>query len=394
MKKAVLLCTLSAILGGLAAVGWHGLPGLNMRTNAQEASPWQEQAEPNAARVAAGPNQSPVAPTQDDSLTAEEQVNIYVYQRGSRGVVNINTKGVSGNMFLTYESKGEGSGSVIDKQGHILTNFHVVEGAKEIHVTLFDGHTYPAKFIGGDLVSDVALLKIDAPAESLFPVVFGSSSNLLVGQRVFAIGNPFGLERTLSTGIISSLDRTLPGRRNGRQMKSMIQVDAAINPGNSGGPLLDSHGRMIGMTMAILSKSGGSEGVGFAVPVNTITRVLPQLMQTGHVQRADAGIGKVFQTDRGLLIASMAPNGPAQQAGLQGPRLENKEQRQGPFTSITQTVNWAAADLIVAVDGKPVKTADDFLNAVEAKQPGQQIVITVIRSGQQIEVPLTLGAGG
>ena len=173
-------------------------------------------------------------------------------------------------MFLAFESQGEGSGSIIDREGHVLTNFHVVEGANKVDVTLFDGNTYKAQLVGGDPSSDVAILKIDAPPESLFPVTFGSSSNLLVGQRVFAIGNPFGLERTLSTGIISSLDRSLPGRRGPRPMKSIIQIDAAINPGSSGGPLLDSHGRMIGMNTAIASKTGESVGVGFAIPVNTI----------------------------------------------------------------------------------------------------------------------------
>jgi S1-C subfamily serine protease len=394
MKKAVFLCALSAILGGLVAVEWHISPLANTQSVAQEASAWGVQAPPDGPQPAAPGAAAPAGPAAANSLTPEEQINVFVYQQASRGVVNINTKAVSGNIFLSYESKGEGSGSVIDRQGHILTNFHVVEGARDIHVTLFDGNTYVARLVGGDLVSDVAILKIDAPPESLFPIPFGSSSNLLVGQRVFAIGNPFGFERTLSTGIVSCLDRTLPPRRGVRPMKSIIQIDAAINPGNSGGPLLDTRARMIGMTMAIATKSGGSEGVGFAIPVNTIARIVAQLIQNGHVQRADTGIAKVYQTERGLLIVSMVPGGPAQQAGLQGPRIEKKEQRQGPFVSVTQTVNWATADMIVAVDGKPVKSADDFLTAVEAKLPGQQVVITIIRSGQQIDVPLVLGSGG
>ena len=188
---------------------------------------------------------------------------------------------------------------MIDRDGHVLTNFHVVEGAREIRVTLFDGQTYDAKLVGGDPDTDVAVLKIDAPAESLFPVAFGSSTNLLVGQRVFAIGNPFGLERTLTTGIISSLNRSLPGRHGRRSLRSIIQIDAAINPGNSGGPLLDSHGRMIGMNTAIASKTGESAGVGFAIPINTIARVVPQLIQNGRVRRPDSGIARVYQTDRG-----------------------------------------------------------------------------------------------
>jgi S1-C subfamily serine protease len=309
-------------------------------------------------------------------------------------VVNINTKGIPGDRFLLFEivSDGEGSGMVIDQAGHVLTNFHVVEGAREIHVTLFDGQTYDAHLVGRDLNTDVAVLKIDAPAGALFPVVFGNSANLLVGQRVFAIGNPFGLERTLTTGIISSLDRSLPGRRGRRDLKSIIQIDAAINPGNSGGPLLDSHGRMIGMNTAIASKTGESAGVGFAIPINTIARVVPQLIQNGRVRRPDSGIARVLQTDRGLLIATLVPGGAAERAGLQGPRIKREQRRQGPFTTEYQTVDRAAADLIVAVDNRPIKTADDFLDAIEVKQPGEVVTVTVIRGGQQRQVPLRLEA--
>jgi S1-C subfamily serine protease len=393
MKRAVLLCVLSAILGGVAAFSLHGSPG-QTDSVAQQASPWQQPGTPNAQQPAPPAADTPAAAAALDALLPEERVNVMVYQQVNRSVVNIDTKGVSGNLFLTVESQGEGSGSIIDREGHILTNFHVVEGANKINVTLFNGNSYNAKLVGGDPDTDVAVLKIDAPADVLFPLTFGSSTNLLVGQKVFAIGNPFGFERTLSTGIISSLDRSLPSRRGRRTMKSIIQIDAAINPGNSGGPLLDSHGRMIGMNTAIASKTGESVGVGFAIPVNTIVRIVPQLIQNGGVRRSDAGIAKVVQTDRGLLIASMAPNGPAQRAGLQGPRIEKKEQRQGPFISTYQTVNWGAADLIVAVDGQPIKNADDFLTAIESKQPGQQVTITVIRGGQQLDVPLTLGTGG
>ncbi len=389
MRKAVLLCVLSAVVGGLAAFGLHSPPLTDSQSVAQDATPWSPPAAVAMPQPAAGGS------SQLDSLTPDERVNVFVYQQVNRSVVNINTKEVSGNFLLTYESQGEGSGSVIDRQGHILTNFHVVESAKNIDVTLFDGSSYVANLVGGDAETDVAVLKIKAPPEKLFPVAFGSSSNLLVGQRVFAIGNPFGFERTMSTGIISSLDRTLPSRHGPMPLKSIIQVDAALNPGSSGGPLLDSHARLIGMSTAIASsKADQSAGVGFAIPVNTIARVVPQLIQTGRVQRPDAGIVKALQTDRGLLVVVMAPDGPAQRAGLRGPRIEEREQRQGPFVTRYRTVNWAAADLIVAVDGQPVRTAEDFLNVVEAKQPGQQVVITVIRAGQKLDVPLTLGSGG
>jgi S1-C subfamily serine protease len=213
------------------------------------------------------------------NFTPEEQTNITVYETVNRSVVNINTKATvaTGLLLIEMPSEGAGSGIVLDKQGHLLTNFHVVEGAKEIQVLLYDGSSHPA--------TDVAVIKVDAPAELLQPVTFGTSNDLRVGQRVFAIGNPFGLERTLTTGIISSLNRSLP-TRTGRTIKSIIQTDAAINPGNSGGPLLDSTARLIGMNTAIASRTGQSAGVGFALPGGTLARIVPQLIQRGHLRRS------------------------------------------------------------------------------------------------------------
>ncbi|MBN1395831.1 MAG: trypsin-like peptidase domain-containing protein [Pirellulales bacterium] len=380
MRKAIGLCLLSAVLGAIAAHHWQLAPLMGSPPPAGDAA-WPQQS-------AAVPNAAP-API---PLTPDERINVFVYQQMNRSVVNINTRGLSGDKFLMFEivAEGEGSGTVIDREGHVLTNYHVVEGAREIRVTLYDGKTYEARLIGGDPDTDVAVLKIDAPADSLFPVVFGSSTDLLVGQRVFAIGNPFGLERTLAIGIISSLNRSLPGRHGRRSLRSIIQIDAAINPGNSGGPLLDSRAKMIGMNTAIASKTGESAGVAFAIPVNTIARVVPQLIQHGRVRRPDSGIARVFQTDHGLLILTLVPGGPAERAGLQGPRIETRQRRQGPFITEQKTVNLAAADMIVAVDGRPTKTADEFLEAVEAKQPGEQVVITVIRNGRQLNVSLQL----
>ncbi|MBU4272917.1 MAG: trypsin-like peptidase domain-containing protein [Planctomycetes bacterium] len=390
MRRAIVLCLLSAVLGGLAAYGWQHTPLLGSPSSAEDATTWPRPAAPQAGTANAAPNNAP-AP---NLLTPDERVNVYVYQQMNRSVVNINTRGLSGDKFLMFEivAEGEGSGTVIDRAGHVLTNYHVVEGAREIRVTLYDGKAYDARLVGGDPNTDVAVLKIDAPAETLFPVTFGSSTDLLVGQRVFAIGNPFGLERTLTIGIISSLNRSLPGRHGRRSLRSIIQIDAAINPGNSGGPLLDSRAGMIGMNTAIASRTGESAGVGFAIPVNTIARVVPQLIQHGRVRRADSGIARVFQTDRGLLILTLVPGGPAERAGLHGPRIETRQKRQGPFVTEQKTVNLAAADMIVAVDGRPTKTADEFLETVEAKQPGDQIVITVIRNGRQQQVPLRLDA--
>ncbi|MEN6458675.1 MAG: trypsin-like peptidase domain-containing protein [Thermoguttaceae bacterium] len=382
MKKLLFLCVLSALFGGIAAIVWRG-PLLG-RTSAQDTpAPWPAQT---------APAEPPAATPGIEALTPDEQVNVFVYQQANRSVVNINTKGLSGDRFLVFElhSEGEGSGMVIDRQGHVLTNFHVVDGAQEIHVTLFDGKTYDAKLVGGDPDTDVAILRIEAPADSLFPVTFGNSTNLLVGQRAFAIGNPFGLERTLTTGIVSSLNRSLPSKRGRRNLKSIIQIDAAINPGNSGGPLLDSHAKMIGMNTAIASTTGASTGVGFAIPVNTIARVVPQLIQNGRVSRPETGIARVYQTEQGLLVLTLVPGGPAERAGLQGPRVEKHEKRQGPFVTTYQTVNVASADMIVGVDGRPIKTADDFLDAIESKRPGDTAVINVVRAGQQRNVSLRL----
>jgi S1-C subfamily serine protease len=338
------------------------------------------------------------APTREpqgfEPLSGEERTNVWVYETTNRSAVNINTRTVQTDYFFMRElsSEGEGSGTVIDRQGHVLTNFHVVDGAREIQVTLYDGKTYDARLVGVDPDTDVAVLRIEAPSESLHPVAFGDSTRLRVGQRVFAIGNPFGLERTLTTGVVSSLNRSLPGRQGRRSLKSLIQIDAAINPGNSGGPLLDSRARMIGMNTAIASKTGESAGVGFAIPVNTIARIVPQLIRDGRVIRPDIGIARVYETDQGLLIAKLSPNGAAERAGLQGPKVVRERRRQGPFVYERQTIDRSAADLIVAVDGKPVKTADDFLDLIESKQPGDTVVVTVVRNGQKTQVPVQLDA--
>jgi S1-C subfamily serine protease len=245
--------------------------------------------------------------------------------------------------------------------------------------------------VGVDPDTDVAVLKVDAPPDLLQPVVFGSSADLKVGQRVFAIGNPFGLERTLTTGIISSLNRSLP-TRTGRTIKSIIQTDAAINPGNSGGPLLDSGSRLIGVNTAIASRTGQSSGVGFAIPVGTLARIVPQLIQRGKVIRPDAGIARVYQSDAGLVVATLTPGGPAEQAGIRGFKVVRERRRQGPFMVETERVDRTGADLIVAVAGQAVRNADDFLSAVESKNPGDQVLITVEREGHRLDVPLILDA--
>lgn len=325
-------------------------------------------------------------------FTPEERVNVAVYEKCNRHVVHITTKSARAELiFLEVPTEGTGSGSVLDKNGHILTNYHVVEGANEIKVTLFDGETYPAQLIGHDAPNDIAVLKIAAPVDSLIPVEFGDSSRLKVGQLIFAIGNPFGLERTMTTGIISSLNRSLPSK-SGRTMKSIIQIDAALNRGNSGGPLLDSRGRLIGMNTAIASTTGENTGVGFAIPSDTIGRVVTQLITSGKVVRPETGITRVYQTEQGLVIATMQPGGPAERAGLKGFRIVREQKRRGPFTYEERAIDRTQADMIVAVDGEKVVTADEFLGRIERRLPGEQATLTIVRGDRKLDVAITLSA--
>jgi S1-C subfamily serine protease len=274
---------------------------------------------------------------------------------------------------------------VLDKEGHILTNFHVIQDASRAIVTMYDGKSYPATLVGADPVNDVAVIDIDAPAENLVPVSFGDSGRLKVGMRVFAIGNPFGLERTLTTGIVSSLNRSLRIRH--RTISSIIQTDAAINPGSSGGPLLDTRGRLIGMNTAIASSVGQSAGVGFAIPASLIERIVPQLITNGRVVRGDIGISRVYETDEGLLIEKLVPGGPAERAGLRGPQIIRRQD--GFF--LLQKIDRSAADIIVAVNGKKTPTAEEFLTIVERHKPGETVELTILRQGRTAQVKVQLG---
>ena len=325
--------------------------------------------------------------------TTEEAVHVAVYEAVNRGVVNISTRAVRPEAFLLVaEIEGNGSGSIIDQQGHVLTNYHVIEGARDINVTLFNGESFPAELVGQDPDNDIAVLKISAPVELLFPITWGDSSNLRVGQHIIAIGNPFGLERTMSTGIISSLNRQITSKTR-RSIRSIIQIDAALNQGNSGGPLVNSRGELIGMNTAIATRSGDNAGIGFAIPVNTMSRVVPQLIATGRVARPTIGILQVFETERGLLIVNMTPNGPAEKAGLQGSRAERRKVRRGFGVFEQETVDHSQADLIISIDGQKVKQADDLLSVIETKKAGDTVSLTVIRDGKSLQVPVTLGSG-
>ncbi len=388
MRIAV-ACLVSAIVGGIVS-------GIVVSISEPTAIVAQERRGPGFPLLPILPD-APKAPVvrnlnkewlRSTSLTPEEQVNVFVYENVNRSVVNITTRNVKvDNFFLrVVPEEGTGSGVVIDQAGHIVTNYHVIENVREVSVTLFNGESYDATFVGADPINDIAVIRIEAPVEFLKPVRMGDSTPLKVGMNVYAIGNPFGLERTLTTGIISSLNRSLQIHRD-RTIKSIIQIDAAVNPGNSGGPLLDSHGRLIGINTAIYSKTGQSSGVGFAIPVNLIKRVVPQLIQHGRVERAEIGISRVYETEKGLLIAKLSPGGAAEAAGLKGPQV--MRQRRGPF--IIERMDRSAADLIVALDGKPITSAEDFRDEIEAHKPGDTVVLTIIRAGKELRIPVTLG---
>jgi len=325
------------------------------------------------------------------ALSSDEAENIKIYEEIGSGVVNITTTIVSYDFFHNpVPEQGAGSGSIIDKKGHILTNFHVVENAKKLEVTLFDGSKLEAVLVGADPSNDIAVIKIEAPSDKLKPIPFGNSAALKVGQKVLAIGNPFGLERTLTVGIISSLGRTLRAV-NGRLIRGIIQTDAAVNPGNSGGPLLDSSGKMIGMTSAIFSPVGANVGLGFAVPVNTAKKVVPQLIEKGYISRPWIGItGQDINAElaellklssSGVLVAKVEKGSPAAKAGIKG------------GSSIVMIGNLqivVGGDMIVTIGGKAIKDMDNLIEEIESKGIGQSIELGIIRDKKQKTIKVNL----
>jgi S1-C subfamily serine protease len=378
--RYVVVATAAAVLTWAAGqVYSRRIPGL---APAAEAAP---QIKPAGNASPATPPTPLQAPGNQDALeiSPDEQVNIQVYQRANRSVVNITTHGVQEDDFFLFSTprEGSGSGSVLDKQGHILTNYHVIEDARQVQATLFDGETHPARLVGSDPNNDLAVLKIEAPAEKLFPLSWGDSGKLLVGLRVYAIGNPFGLERTLTTGIVSSLNRSLRSENN-RLIRGIIQTDAAINPGNSGGPLLNRRGELVGITAAIVGRAKQSSGVGLAIPSNTAHRIVDELIRYGRVIRPDCGVFSVYEAEQGLLIARLVREGPAERAGLRGPQVVSYERGGYLFRGVDRS----KADLIVAIDGRPVKTLDDLLSYVESKKVGERVLFTVVREGKKLDV--------
>jgi S1-C subfamily serine protease len=326
-------------------------------------------------------------PITDPSLATDEQNNVEVYKAIAPGVASIKSTSYRQDMFgEVEEGQGAGSGSVIDPQGHILTNYHVIEGAQKLSVSLGGDKTYPAKVVGGDPDTDLAVIQIEAPASGLTIVPLGDSNNLVVGQKVLAIGNPFGFDRTLTTGVISGLQRPIRAR-NGRPIEGAIQTDASINPGNSGGPLLDSHGRMIGINSQILSPSGASAGVGFAIPVSIAKRVVPELIKSGSVRRPKLGVGtrdvKYLQgqvelpVSEGVMIWEVVPNGSAAAAGLRG--LQQ-----------TDDGDIIMGDIIVAIDGEKVSERDDLFRVLDKHQVGDIVKVDIYRENRKMTVNVRL----
>lgn len=327
------------------------------------------------------------------SITEDEKNNIAVYEKVADGVVNVTSTAVQQDFFFNaFPTQGSGSGSIIDTKGHILTNYHVVANAQKLEVTLSDGSKWPAKLIGSDPDNDLAVIKIDAPKEKLKVILMGDSKSLRIGQKVLAIGNPFGLQRTLTTGIISSLGRTIRSEA-GTLIEDVIQTDAAINPGNSGGPLLNSEGEIVGINSAIISPTGGSVGIGFAIPVNTAKRVVPELISKGYVTYPY--IGATIQSlipemakylklkvERGAMISEVVTGGPADKAGLKG-----GNQR----VQVGNMIVLVGGDIVVKADQKEIKTNDELIHYIREKKPGDTPLLKVYRNGNYIDVKVTLG---
>jgi S1-C subfamily serine protease len=330
----------------------------------------------------------PRAVTPRGPLAADELANIELFKRSSPSVVHITNLAVQRDLFsmnVQEVPRGTGTGFVWDAEGHIVSNFHVVQGASTLRVTLADQNSYDATLVGAFPDRDLAVLKISAPKEKLPPIAIGSSRDLQVGQRVYAIGNPFGLDQTLTTGIISALNREIESF-NSRTIRGVIQTDAAINPGNSGGPLLDSAGRLLGVNTQIASPSGASAGIGFAIPVDEVNRIVPRLIRDGRfvrpalgVSSAPAQLQRALNLPKGVAIVQVGAGSPAARAGLQPFRRGNRGEIVG-------------GDVITALNEQPVADLDEMLSQLEQRAPGDTVTLTVWRNGQTRKVQAVLAA--
>src|ERR1051326_1885397 len=332
--------------------------------------------------------ETPPAGITDPTVATDEQNNIEVYRTLSPGVVFIHSTLYTRDFFGYVEpQEGSGSGSILDQQGNILTNYHVIEGAQKLSVSLGGKKDYPAVVVGGDPDTDLAVIRLtEKPAGGLTVVPLGDSDKLVVGQKVLAIGNPFGLDRTLTTGVISGLQRPIRARNN-RLIEGAIQTDASINPGNSGGPLLDSHGRMIGINSQILSPSGSAGGVGFAVAVGIAKRVVPQILRYGSVRRPKLGISTrdvaaiksqvYLPVSDGVLVIQVARGSGAASAGLRGMQT-------------TETGDYELGDIIVGIDNDKVTNSDDLFRVLDKHQIGEVVQVQIWRNGRRMSVPVRL----
>jgi len=325
-------------------------------------------------------------------LSDVEKTNIDIYKKAKPSVVHITSIGLERDdwsLNVQEVPEGIGSGFVWDEGGHIVTNYHVIKDASAAHVTLADHTTWRASLVGAAADKDLAVLHIDAPKKKLVPIAVGKSEDLQVGQLAYAIGNPFGLDQTFTTGVISALGREIQSVTK-RTIKNMIQTSAVINPGNSGGPLLDSAGRLIGVTTAIYSPSGGNIGIGFAIPVDEVNRVVPQLIKKGKLDRPGLGVqiledqsARELSVEKGALITRAYPNSPASRAGLRSTRWV--------YSGLHRRIR--LGDIITAIDDNPIEKANDFFDILERKYKiGDTVTLTILRDGEEQKVQATLGS--
>ena len=332
------------------------------------------------------PGQRAVTPR--GALAADELANNELFRRSSASVVHITSLGAQRDLFnmnIQQVPRGTGTGFVWDDRGHVVTNFHVIQGANGARVTLADQSTWDATLVGAFADRDLAVLRIEAPAAKLPPIAVGSSRDLLVGQRVYAIGNPFGLDQTLTTGIISALGREIESF-NQRTIRGVIQTDAAINPGNSGGPLLDSAGRLIGVNTQIASPSGAGAGIGFAIPVDEVNRIVPRLIRDGRFVRPSLGVSagspglqRALNLPKGVIVVQVGAGSPAAKAGLQPFRRGSRGEVVG-------------GDVLTAINDDAVNDLDDMLTLLERRQPGETVTLSLWRNGQLRKQAVVLGA--
>lgn len=402
-KSQLIFCT---VIGMAIAAGVSSVISFNSRKNeSTQSSSSKETHEISASssefvnieNTESDINSFPVS--SDTTYTLDEKQNISIYEKCSPAVVNINTQVTGVNWFLEpiIQDGGSGSGSIIDKLGYVLTNVHVIKNASKIYVSLSDGTQYEAQIIGQDADSDLAVIKFNPPqGTELQTIPFGDSTKLKVGQKVIAIGNPYGFDRTMTTGIISALGRPIKDSSTNRIIRNMIQTDTAINPGNSGGPLLDTNGNMIGINTIIYSNSGSSAGIGFSVPAETAIRVASDLVKYGKVRRGILEISVVqlnntianyanLDISRGLLVSRTTKGGNADKAGvIQG--------TQAVRYGYSNSVIYLGGDIITKIDNISISSIADYYSALESKRPGDNVTVTLHRNRKDRTVIIKLAS--